>query len=249
MAPRIVLIGAGSALFGLEALGDVRKSETLQGSTVVRNDINPESLEFVTGIAQTYVRDKSLPFTIEATPFLEDALRGAHVCVTRLRLVTDMSCGSKTGKSRCSTALGRSLARTGILEACSLRSASFLPFSTFAARSMKSAPEAHAINLSNPMVRIMHAIGTKYPNLKCTGICHEVLSLLDHVPKFVALQALLVDPVVDGSCWIPGSRCSARGSATWRDYGVRGRLEKHILPAWSPFVRGTVAEMPESRLR
>ena len=43
-------------------------------------------------------------------------------------------------------------------------------------------PDAHVINLSNPMVRIMHAINTKFPKLKCTGICHEIVSLIEHLP-------------------------------------------------------------------
>ena len=40
MSTRIVLIGAGSAMFGLGTLGDVLKCQALEGSTVVLHDIN-----------------------------------------------------------------------------------------------------------------------------------------------------------------------------------------------------------------
>jgi alpha-galactosidase/6-phospho-beta-glucosidase family protein len=47
MTSRIVLIGAGSANFGLGTLGDILKSKALVGSTVILHDINPQALERV----------------------------------------------------------------------------------------------------------------------------------------------------------------------------------------------------------
>ena len=41
---KIVLIGAGSANFGLGTVGDIFKSETLKGSTIVLHDINTKAL-------------------------------------------------------------------------------------------------------------------------------------------------------------------------------------------------------------
>ena len=36
---RIVLIGAGSTIFGLGVVGDIFKSKTLEGSTIVLHEI------------------------------------------------------------------------------------------------------------------------------------------------------------------------------------------------------------------
>jgi alpha-galactosidase/6-phospho-beta-glucosidase family protein len=51
MRRTIVLIGAGSAMFGLGTVGDIFKSKTLEGSHIVLHDINPETLQKVAGIA------------------------------------------------------------------------------------------------------------------------------------------------------------------------------------------------------
>jgi alpha-galactosidase len=182
MAPRIALIGAGSAMFGLGAVGDVLKSKPLEGSTIVLNDINPESLDFVTDTARTYVKQQGLNFTIESTTSLDKALKGCNFCVISIEVGDrhqlweqdwniPMSYGFKQvyGENGGPGGLFHALRITPhILDICG--------------RISEICPEAHVINLSNPMVRIMHAITTKYPKLKCTGICHEVVSLIEHLP-------------------------------------------------------------------
>ena len=42
---RIVLIGAGSTNFGLGVVGDIFKSNFLEGSTIILHDINAKSLD------------------------------------------------------------------------------------------------------------------------------------------------------------------------------------------------------------
>ena len=51
---KIVLIGAGSANFGLGTIGDIFKSKILEGSTVTLNDINAKALENTKNIAAKY---------------------------------------------------------------------------------------------------------------------------------------------------------------------------------------------------
>ena len=47
MEKRVVLIGAGSAQFGMGTIGDICKSSILEGSTIVLHDINAEALRQV----------------------------------------------------------------------------------------------------------------------------------------------------------------------------------------------------------
>ena len=49
---RIVLIGAGSTIFGLGVVGDIFKSKSLDGSTIVLHDINPKALDNTYKIAK-----------------------------------------------------------------------------------------------------------------------------------------------------------------------------------------------------
>jgi alpha-galactosidase len=67
MTSRIVLIGAGSANFGLGTLGDILKSKALAGSTVILHDINPQALERVHKAARGYIAEQQLPFQVEST--------------------------------------------------------------------------------------------------------------------------------------------------------------------------------------
>ncbi len=62
---KIVLIGAGSANFGLGTIADIFKSKVLEGSTITLHDINSNALEKPKSIAKKY-RDKlKLNFRIQ----------------------------------------------------------------------------------------------------------------------------------------------------------------------------------------
>ncbi|NLV84813.1 MAG: alpha-glucosidase, partial [Spirochaetales bacterium] len=76
-----VLIGAGSAQFGLGMLSDIFTSETLAGSKITLVDINENALQKVLKIAKDYVEDKHLPFSIEGTVERRNALAGADVVI------------------------------------------------------------------------------------------------------------------------------------------------------------------------
>jgi alpha-galactosidase len=86
MSNRIVLIGAGSAMFGLGTLGDIFKCQPLEGSSVVLHDINPESLHKVETIARQFIQDHGLPYTLSATTSRQDALQGATFCIISIEV-------------------------------------------------------------------------------------------------------------------------------------------------------------------
>lgn len=43
-------------------------------------------------------------------------------------------------------------------------------------------PDAFVFNYSNPMSRIVTTVKRKFPDLKFTGLCHEIASLEEHLP-------------------------------------------------------------------
>ncbi|MBJ2355417.1 alpha-glucosidase, partial [Sphaerochaeta sp. S2] len=83
---KIVLIGAGSAQFGLGTLGDIMQSKTLVGSTISLVDINAEALKKVYNKANAFVEANNLPFTIEATTDRKEALQGCDVVVISIEV-------------------------------------------------------------------------------------------------------------------------------------------------------------------
>ena len=60
MSQKIVLIGAGSANFGLEAVSDIYKSKTLEGSEIVLHDTNQEALKETQEVADKYKENGAL---------------------------------------------------------------------------------------------------------------------------------------------------------------------------------------------
>ena len=83
---RIVLIGAGSTIFGLGVVGDIFKSKTLEGSTIVLHDINPEALNNTLKIANDYKEKLGKNISIEATTSRKKALQGASFCLISIEV-------------------------------------------------------------------------------------------------------------------------------------------------------------------
>jgi alpha-galactosidase len=86
MTYKITLIGAGSANFGLGTLGDFLKSKVLAGSTIALHDINEESLLKVAKIGERYIQEQGLPYTLQATTNLTEALQGSNFCIISIEV-------------------------------------------------------------------------------------------------------------------------------------------------------------------
>ena len=78
---KIVLIGAGSANFGLGTISDIFKSKVLEGSTIMLHDINPKSLEKTKNIAEKFKEKINANYKIESTVDRQKALINANFCI------------------------------------------------------------------------------------------------------------------------------------------------------------------------
>ena len=214
MSTRIVLVGAGSAMFGLGMLGDVLKCRALEGSTVVLHDINPQALETVEGIAQRYIREKELPYTVAATTSLQEALPGAGFCIIAIEVGNRYELWEQDWKIPLQYGIrqvyGENGGPGGLFHALRI----IPPILDICDQVQAICPDAYVINLSNPMIRISHAVHTKYPDLRYIGLCHEVASLVEHLP------VLLETPFSNLSIRAGGfNHFSVLVEATFRDTG------------------------------
>ena len=57
MTQKIVLIGAGSANFGLEAVSDIYRSKILEGSDIVLHDTDEKSLKRNSKLLQINIKE------------------------------------------------------------------------------------------------------------------------------------------------------------------------------------------------
>ncbi|MBS3967424.1 MAG: hypothetical protein KGZ60_09250 [Truepera sp.] len=188
---RIVLIGAGSASFGLGALGDIVNSSILQGSTIVLHDINAEALSKVERIGREYIRERQLPFELLATTSRQEALQGATFCIIAIEVGNrfelweqDWHVPQQYGIRQ---VYGENGGPGGLFHSLRI----IPPILEICRDIMALCPAAHVINYSNPMSRICLTVKRKFPELKLIGLCHEISSLPHH------LSAMLDTPLAN----------------------------------------------------
>jgi alpha-galactosidase len=185
MKNTIVLIGAGSAQFGLGTLGDIFKSKALAGSSIVLHDINPQALRRVEDIARQFIQENELPYTLSATTSRQEALQDATCCIISIEVGDRYKLWEQDWKVPLQYGIRQVFGENGgpgglfhslriippILEICG-------DISTIC-------PHAYVFNFSNPMSRICTTVKRKYPDLRLIGLCHEVASLPMHLPRLL----------------------------------------------------------------
>jgi alpha-galactosidase len=182
---KIVLIGAGSATFGLRTVGSIFRSAVLQGSQVVLHDIDAEALQRVEGIARAYLERDDLPYGLSATTSRREALKDATFCVISIEAGNrfqlweqDWRIPQQYGFRQ---VFGENGGPGGLFHSLRI----IPPILDICKDIARLCPEAVVINLSNPMSRICLAVRRAYPTLRFIGLCHEVESLSLHLPRIL----------------------------------------------------------------
>ena len=179
---KIVLIGAGSANFGLGTIGDIFKSKVLEGSTIILHDINAKALEKTKNIANKFKDKLKVSYNIEATTDRKQALKGAAYCIISIEIGNRFDLWDQDWKIPLQYGFkqiyGENGGPGGLFH--SLRIAPVIL--SICEDIIKICPNAFVFNYSNPMQRICHAVTTKYPELKFVGLCHEIASMERQLP-------------------------------------------------------------------
>ena len=182
---KIVLIGAGSAVFGLGTVSDIFQSSILKGSTITLHDINSKNLKKTKDIAENYKHSLGVNFKIEATSDRTQALKNADYCIISIEVGNRFDLWDQDWKIPLQYGIKQIYGENGgpgglfhslritpvILEICKDIN--------------KICPNAFVFNYSNPMQRICHAVITKYPDLKFVGLCHEIMSMERQLPSIM----------------------------------------------------------------
>jgi alpha-galactosidase len=182
MSAKIVLIGAGSAQFGYDTLGDIFQSEKLKNSTIVLHDINPDTLAVVEKTGQDFIAEHRLPFTVSATTDRKAALQGADFCIISIEVGDrfklwdqDWRIPQQYGFKQI---FGENGGPGGLFHSLRI----IPPILEICEDIMSICPDAYVFNFSNPMSRICTTVHRRFPDLKLIGLCHEISSLSQHLP-------------------------------------------------------------------
>ncbi len=172
---KIVLIGAGSWVFGRDLITDIVSYPELRDSTLALVDIDKERLDLATAFATKLVKQHGFSIKIESTTNCREALAGANYVVISIRaggwtpFLANRKISLKYGVEAMPDALGAS----GVFVA--LRQ---IPAILDICHDMeKLCPDAWLINYSNPVAMINWAIND-YTRIKNVGQCpnpHRVI--------------------------------------------------------------------------
>jgi len=170
---KIVVIGAGSASFGLNTLGAILRSEKLHGSQLALVDMNADTLALVRRLADRLNREWNSQMKISSHTSHEDALEGAEFVVSAIEVPPRERLWKKDWEIPLKYGVRQPYAENGGPGGFAHAARNIGPVLKIVHAMEQACPEAWYINFTNPMVRICDAIH-RYSRIKVVGLCHQI---------------------------------------------------------------------------
>jgi alpha-galactosidase len=170
----IVVIGAGSASFGLNTLAALMRSQRLRGCRLALVDRNPQTLELVGRLAHHLNREWDTRLEISTHTHHAQALEGADFVVLSIEVPPREALWRMDYEIPLKYGLRQPYAENGGPGGFAHAARNIGPVMEIVRQMEQACPEAWLINFSNPMARICDAIA-RYSKIKVVGLCHQIL--------------------------------------------------------------------------
>lgn len=170
---RIVVIGAGSASFGLNTLGALMRSKKLAGSQLALVDKNPETLEIVCRLAERFNREWNAKFVISSHTHPDQALAGAKFVVSAIEVPPRERLWRQDFDITMRHGVRQPYSENGGPGGFAHAARNIGPVLRIAHAMEQACPDAWFINYTNPMMRICDAV-SRYSKIKVIGLCHQI---------------------------------------------------------------------------
>lgn len=191
---RIVVIGVGSTVFGVEFLRDAFQQPELRGGELWLVDLDEERVAAMARLAGRLNEASGLGMTIRATTDRREALPGAAFVVTSIAVDRERTWKldhELALRHRFPSVLSENAGPGGLSH--TLRSVP--PMLDIAQDVERFAPDAWLLNYTNPENRVCLAI-RRYTSVRAVGLCHGVANtipwmawVLDRSPEDIDLRA------------------------------------------------------------
>lgn len=170
---KIVIIGAGSAIFGLNALATLLREPSLRGSTLALVDTNGEGLGLVHRLAERMNQEWEAGLTVESNVDRRAVLDGADFVVCSIEVGPREELWRQDWELTLRHGLRQPYAENGGPGGFA-HTARNIPHVLDIARDMERlCPHALFVNLSNPLPRLCRAVA-KYTTITPVGLCHQI---------------------------------------------------------------------------
>ncbi|MGD0003147.1 MAG: hypothetical protein ABSE06_02830 [Anaerolineaceae bacterium] len=170
---KIVVIGAGSASFGLNTLGALMRSKRLEGSQLALVDQNAETLAIVRRLADRLNQEWGAKLVITSHVHHEDALPDACFVVSAIEVPPRERLWRTDWEIPLRHAVRQPYAENGGPGGFAHAARNIGPVLKIAHDMEKACPDAWFINYTNPMVRMCDAV-SRYSKIKVIGLCHQI---------------------------------------------------------------------------
>ncbi len=172
--PKIVVIGAGSAVFGLGALSTIIQHPAMRGAELALCDINAEGLAVIQQLADIMNRAWDAEMTISSSTERRDLLPEADFVLVSIQVGQRETVWEQDWRIPLRHGLRQPYAENGGPGAFA-HTARNLPLIMAIARDMEElCPAAWYLNLVNPLIRLTTAVH-RYSSIKVVGLCHQLL--------------------------------------------------------------------------
>jgi alpha-galactosidase len=194
--PKITFIGAGSAVFTRNLLGDILTYPELDGSEICLMDIDEERLGMVQALARKMVAQQGSRITVRGTTDRREALRDASYVIITIQVggldayALDIEIPRKYGVEQC---VGDTLNPGGVF-----RGLRHLAVIEQVARELEElSPDALILQYTNPMAIICWAL-SKTSSIRTVGLCHSVQGTSRQLASYVGA------PYEEVTYWVAG---------------------------------------------
>ncbi len=172
--PKIVVIGAGSAIFGLSSLATIVRSPRLRGAELWLVDINEPGLETMTRLAEMMTQSWGAQMRINGTTNRREALPGADFVIVSVQVGPREEVWEMDWRIPLRHGIRQPYAENSGPGAFA-HTARNLPLMVAIARDMEElCPDAWYLNFTNPMIRLTWAV-QRYSTIKVVGLCHQLM--------------------------------------------------------------------------
>jgi len=170
---KIVVIGAGSASFGLNTLGALMRTPRLRGSHLALVDQNADTLAIIHRLAQRLNSEWDSRMTLTTHTCHTEALDGAAFVVSAIEVPPRERLWRSDYEITLKYGLRQPYAENGGPGGFAHAARNIGPVLSIARDMEKYCPDAWFINFTNPMMRICDAVA-RYSKIKVIGLCHQI---------------------------------------------------------------------------
>jgi alpha-galactosidase len=170
---KIVVIGAGSASFGLSTLTSLMRSNKLHGSRLALVDKNSEALSLVGRLAERLNREWGSGVSITLHKHHHKALEGAEFVVVSIETPPREELWKMDYEIPLKYGVRQPYAENGGPGGFAHAARNIGSIIEIAHDMQKSCPNAWMLNFSNPLTRLCDAVN-RYSQIIVVGLCHQI---------------------------------------------------------------------------